>query len=403
VHTQVSVLLVEDDRDDYLLTSELLEEIGEGSYVLQWVDCYEDGVEALLSGAPDLCLLDYRLGEKTGLELLREVVGRGCTTPIVLLTGQNERTLDVEAMKAGAVDYLVKGEFGARQLERSIRYAIERNRSLKALRELNAELQHARNMATAASQAKSMFLASVSHEFRTPLNAILGYSELLQEQLLESDVPELAEDVRKIHSAGTHLLSLVSDILDLSKIEAGKLDLVTQPFDLEPFIVELNEAIRPLVARNENTYTCHCSGVGQVVSDATRLRQILLNLLGNACKFTSRGRIELLVERRPARARDFDLAGDDAQLHGVDCIEFSIRDTGIGMTPAQMQRLFDGFSQVDAAVTRRYGGSGLGLSISRRLCRMMGGEIFVDSEFGVGSTIRVCLPNRRDAGKAQPT
>src|SRR5690606_21145169 len=150
------------------------------------------------------------------------------------------------------VDYLVKGEFGARQLERSIRYAIERNRSLKALRELNAELQHARNMATAASQAKSMFLASVSHEFRTPLNAILGYSELLQEQLLESDVPELAEDVRKIHSAGTHLLSLVSDILDLSKIEAGKLDLVTQPFDLEPFIVELNEAIRPLVARNEN-------------------------------------------------------------------------------------------------------------------------------------------------------
>ncbi|WAS91278.1 ATP-binding response regulator [Nannocystis punicea] len=394
MHTSVSVLLIEDDRDDYLLTSELLEEIGEGTYVLQWADCYEDGVEALFTGAPDLCLLDYRLGEKTGLELLREVVARGCTTPIVLLTGQSERSLDVEAMKAGAVDYLVKGEFGPRQLERSIRYAVERNRSLKALRELNAELQHARNQATAASHAKSMFLASVSHEFRTPLNAILGYSELLHEQLVENHDQELADDVRRIHSAGTHLLSLVSDILDLSKIEAGKLDLVTHAFDLEALIVEINEAIRPLVGRNENSYCCRCNGVGEMVSDPTRLRQVLLNLLGNACKFTSRGSIELLVERRQACSRDFDTAGETMPLPGVDCVEFTIRDTGIGMTTAQMQRLFAGFSQVDADVTRRYGGTGLGLSISRRLCRMMGGEIFVDSEFGVGSTIRVRLPAR---------
>ncbi|MFZ6183649.1 hybrid sensor histidine kinase/response regulator [Nannocystis pusilla] len=396
--TSVSVLLVEDDRDDYLLTSELLEELGEGTYDLRWVDCYEDGVEALLSGGPDLCLLDYRLGEKTGLELLREVVARGCTIPIVLLTGQSDRSLDVEAMKAGAVDYLVKGEFGPRQLERSIRYAVERNRSVKALRELNAELQHARNQATAASHAKSMFLASVSHEFRTPLNAILGYSEILHEELVALDVPGLADDVRRIHTAGTHLLTLVSDILDLSKIEAGKLDLATRAFDLEALVVEINEAIRPLVGRNDNTYRCRCSGVGEMVSDATRLRQVLLNLLGNACKFTTRGSIELLVERRPGRARDFDTAGEDELLPGVDCIEFTIRDTGIGMTPAQMQRLFAGFSQVDADVTRRYGGTGLGLSISRRLCRMMGGEIFVDSEFGAGSTVRVRLPARVGGG-----
>ncbi|PCC68667.1 Signal transduction histidine kinase [Nannocystis exedens] len=394
--TSVSVLLVEDDRDDYLLTREMLEELGEGTYVLRWADCYEDGVEALLSGGPDLCLLDYRLGEKTGLELLREVVGRGCTVPIVLLTGQSDRSLDVEAMKAGAVDYLVKGEFGPRQLERSIRYAVERNRSVKALRELNAELQHARNQATAASHAKSMFLASVSHEFRTPLNAILGYSEMLHEELVALDAHGLADDVRRIHTAGNHLLTLVSDILDLSKIEAGKLDLSLRAFDLEALIVEIGEAIRPLVGRNENRYRCRCSGVGEMVSDATRLRQVLLNLLGNACKFTTRGSIELVVERRPGRARDFDTAGDDAPL-GVDCIEFTIRDTGIGMTPAQMQRLFAGFSQVDADVTRRYGGTGLGLAISRRLCRMMGGEIFVDSEFGAGSTVRVRLPARLGA------
>lgn len=393
--TSISVLLVEDDPEDHLLTADLLAEIGEGVYELQWVDTYEKGVEVLLSGAPDLCLLDYRLGSKTGLELLREVNACGCAIPIVLLTGQSDRSLDVEAMKAGAADYLVKGEFGVRQLERSIRYAIERHRSLAALRELNDELQRARNLATSASYAKSAFLASMSHEFRTPLNAIIGYSELVHEELLEIDAVSLASDIRRIHAAGTHLLSLVSDILDLSKIEAGKLDVVAGAFDVEALIVEVSEAIMPLVSRNDNTYTYHCEGVGEMVSDATRVRQVLLNLVGNACKFTSRGKIRLVVERRPANPQDFDLEAADAPLDdGAECIEFTVQDTGIGMTEAQMQRLFDNFSQVDADVTRRYGGTGLGLAISRRLCRMMGGEVFVDSEFGAGTTIRVRLPAR---------
>lgn len=142
-----AVLLIDDDRDDYLLTRELLEEIGEGAYALEWIDDYARGIERLLAGEHELCLLDMFLGPQTGLELLREVVGRGCRLPIVLLTGQSDRALDVEAMKCGAADFLVKGEFGARQLERSIRYAIERSRSLAALRELNAELQRARDRA----------------------------------------------------------------------------------------------------------------------------------------------------------------------------------------------------------------------------------------------------------------
>ena len=395
MNTTIEVLLVEDDRDDYLLTAELLEEIGEeGSYTLRWVDNFEDGVEALLSGQPDLCLLDYRLGSQTGLELLREVTARGCTIPIVLLTGQSERELDVEAMKAGAADYLVKGEFGPRQLERSIRYAIERSRSISALHELNAELQHARNQATNASYAKSALLASVSHEFRTPLNAILGYSELVYEELLERGEASLGADVRRIYTAGSHLLSLVCDILDLSKIEAGKLDMMVRPFVVDDLIVEVGEAIWPLVGHNSNTFEYECTGIGEMVSDVTRVRQVLLNLLGNACKFTANGRVRLTVERRDARESDFDLEGRDVPLGGVECVEFTVQDTGIGMTPAQMQRLFDSFSQVDASVTRRYGGNGLGLVISRRLCRMMGGEIFVESEFGVGSTFRVRLPAR---------
>jgi len=389
--TPIGVLLIEDDRDDYLLTSELLDEIGAHEYTLKWVDTYEEGVKELMSGGAELCLLDYRLGGRTGIELLREVTARGCTIPIVLLTGQSERSLDIEAMRAGAADYLVKGEFGARQLERSIRYTIERARSLAALRELNAELQHARNQATNASYAKSTLLASVSHEFRTPLNAILGYSEMILEELQERGEDGLVTDVRRIHAAGSHLLSLVSDILDLSKIEAGKLDLHMRPFDVDKLIVDVSEAIWPLVCHNGNTLVVRGEGIGEMTADPTRVRQVLLNLLGNSCKFTARGQIELTVERRPAREGDFG-ATAAAASPGRQCVEFTVKDTGIGMTAAQMQRLFDSFSQVDASVTRRYGGNGLGLAISRRLCRLMDGDIFVESEFGVGSTFRVRLP-----------
>lgn len=397
-----AILLIEDDPDDSMLASELIEEIGEGAYTVTWVDNYEDGVEALLSGRPDLCLLDYRLGSRTGIELLYDVKRRGCTIPIILLTGQAEREVDVEAMKAGAADYLVKGEFGPRQLERSLRYALDRARTLAALRELNAELQHARNQATNASYAKSAFLASVSHEFRTPLNVILGYGELVHELLTERGLDDLAADLRKIHVAGSHLLSLVSDILDLSKIEAGKLDLAIQPFAVEALIVEVNEAIRPLVNRNANTFEYRCVDVGEMHSDPVRVRQLLLNLIGNACKFTANGRITLTVTRRPARAGDFSLDGGDVPGPGVECVEFSVRDTGIGMTESQLQRLFDNFSQVDENVTRRFGGTGLGLAISRRLCRMMGGEIMVESEFGVGSTFWVRLPARLDPDGTVP-
>ncbi len=392
MNTQATVLLVEDDPDDYLLTSELLAEIGDPGYALSWVDSYEGGLKALLADGPDLCLLDFRLGSRTGLELLREAMARGCTTPIVLLTGQSERAIDVEAMKAGAADFLIKGEFGPGHLERSIRYAIERSRSIAALRELNAELQHARNQATDASYAKSTLLASVSHEFRTPLNAILGYSELVHELLVERGDSTLATDLKRIHSAGSHLLALVNDILDLSKIEAGKLDLMVRPFDVEVLVSEVCEAVLPLVGHNNNTFEYRCADAGEMLADATRVRQVLLNLLSNAFKFTSRGEIRLTVERRPARAGDF---GSPAQsLDSIECVEFTVQDTGIGMTAAQMQRLFSNFTQVDASATRRYGGTGLGLAISRRLCRMIGGEIFVESQFGLGSTFRVRLPAR---------
>jgi len=237
------------------------------------------------------------------------------------------------------------------------------------------ELLRARRDAEAANSAKSQFLASMSHELRTPLNAIIGYSEMLQEDAEERGEPAAVPDLQKIHSAGKHLLTLINDVLDLSKIEAGKMQLHLETFDVAPLVQQVAATIQPLVERNANRLELQCDpGIGAMRSDTTRLRQILLNLLSNACKFTDHGRITLDVER----------AADD--------VVFRVRDSGIGMTPEQLGRLFQAFSQAEASTAARYGGTGLGLAITRRLCQLMGGEIAVESQAGAGSTFTVRLP-----------
>jgi PAS domain S-box-containing protein len=244
-----------------------------------------------------------------------------------------------------------------------------------------SELLEARRQAEAANRAKSNFLASMSHELRTPLNAIIGYSEMLQEDAVEADQEDFVPDLVKIHSAGKHLLALINDILDLSKIEAGKMDLYLDEFDLGDAVRQVATTIRPLVEKNSNAFSLHVDGeLGAMVSDQTRLRQVLLNLLSNASKFTENGTITLEVRRHRA--------GDGE----VDEIELVVRDTGIGMTPEQISKLFQPFTQAEAATATKYGGTGLGLTISRRFCRMMGGDIVVESEEGVGSMFTVRLP-----------
>ncbi|MCA9657213.1 MAG: response regulator [Myxococcales bacterium] len=395
--TSVSLLIVEDDEDDYALVIDALAEIVICEYDVTWAQEYEEGVELLLTRDFDICLLDHRLGAKTGLELLREVRGRGCETPIVFLTAQTEREIDVEAMKAGASDFLSKLDSNAAQLERSMRYAMERSHSLRELRELNSELRVARNQALKSSIAKSSFLASVSHELRTPLNAIIGYSELILE-VLEVDrheadplVSDIRADIRRIHDAGSHLLALVSDVLDLNQIESGRLSIQPGPVDVAALVRETVASVGSLANTNHNRIVLRCAPeVGTVTADATRIRQILVNIIGNACKFTRDGEIDVEVERRRMVASDRggrDGAGD------LDVVVFTIRDTGIGMTPEQLTRLFASFSQADESISRRFGGTGLGLAISRRLARMMGGEILVSSVFGEGSVFTVELPS----------
>jgi len=309
-----------------------------------------------------------------------------CPLKEVLRTGRPAVMEHLHRDAAGGVRYVEVHGYPIFDDEGRIIQMIEYSLDITERKKMEIQLESARDAAEVANRAKSTFLANMSHELRTPMNAIIGYSEMLAEDAEDEGCGELVPDLEKINTAGKHLLALINDILDLSKIEAGRMDLYLETFDLEQMLDEAVVTLKPLAEKNGNELKTDFVSPGRVRLDLTKLRQAVFNLLSNAAKFTRDGRITLGA-RREAR--------DDGEW-----IVISVEDTGIGIAPEKLEKVFEEFSQADDSTTRNYGGTGLGLAISRRFCRMMGGDIRVESEFGKGTTFSIELPARVDALQA---
>jgi signal transduction histidine kinase/BarA-like signal transduction histidine kinase len=384
-----SVLLIEDNPGDARLLREMLREERATETALLHVQSMAEAEAYLAASRPDVILLDLGLPDAHALEALKRAHAAAPGVPVVVLTGFDDEAAATKALQQGAQDYLIKGQVDARGLLRALRYAIERRILEEALgREkervriaaaalFEAELLGQKSAADASSAAKSEFFAQMSHEIRTPMNGVLGMASLLIDTKLTADQREYAETIQ---SSATALLTIINDILHLSTIESGKVVLDHSPFSLRHTVSSAAKVLAVAAAQKgvELIVDIHPKVPDAFIGDATRLRQMILNLAGNAVKFTERGEVVVTVE-------------NDAAAGTVPILHFAVKDTGGGIPDDQIDRLFEAFEQLDSSDARSHGGSGLGLTITRRLAEMMGGRVWAESVAGVGSTFHLSV------------
>jgi len=391
-HKPVRVLLIDDDQEDFLLTQDLLADLPGEEYRLDWVDTYDAGLLAVCAGEYDVYLLDYRLGVRTGLELLRQAQEEGCSAPVILLTGQGEYEIDRAAMQAGAADYLEKGQLDGTILDRAIRYAILQKRSeaelerkvrerTRELELLNTNLQtevaerRAEEALVEADRRKDEFLATLAHELRNPLAPIRNALEIMR--LADGDPAAFNRSRAVMERQVGQMVRLIDDLLDVSRITRGKLQLLTETIDLRGVIEAAVEMSRPQIEKAGLQLSVSIPKQQlPIAGDRVRLAQVLSNLLNNAAKYTESG------------GKVFLTAGQSDSW-----AEVKIRDTGIGIPPDMLPRVFELFTQVNRSLNRSQGGLGIGLALVRRLVEMHGGTVQATSSgLGQGAEFAVRLP-----------
>jgi signal transduction histidine kinase len=367
------ILVVDDEPDvELLISQQFRRQIRAGEFTFSFAHDGEQALAVLQKDAGfDLMLLDINMPVMDGLTLLARLSKFQPQVRAIIVSAYGDMPNIRTAMNRGAFDFVTK-PIDMVDLKATVRKALEEIAKLR-------EMERRRVAAERARSNLSHFLANMSHELRTPLNAIIGLTEMMVTNAARFGTEKAQEPLQRVNRAGTHLLGLINQVLDLSKIEAGKLELNPQTVQLAPLINDVIGTAGQLAEQNKNRLVVDAQeNLGALTVDPMRLRQILLNLLSNACKFTKAGEVKLAARK---------------VSNGTSFVEFAVSDTGIGMTSEQQAKLFEEFSQADRTTAQHFGGTGLGLAITRKLARMMGGEVTVTSEAGKGSVFTVRLPS----------
>lgn len=376
----IKILLVDDDEEDFFITDECLLEIYPGRVALDWVKSYQAGLDHALEHSYDVCLIDHRLGQHSGLDLIGAIAEQRPELLTIMLTGTQNPELDRQALNLGAMDFVNKDEMTPRFMERVIRHA--RQRKSKEL-----QLRWARKKAERAQLAMKKLLAYITHELRTPLIGIMG----LADQLSESNPDESPEAlIRSISSTAEGSLQMVNELLDFSKYEAGKIQLEETDFSIANLVQDIVVLLKPRAQSQKTQLKLEMQkNMPNVIGDPSRIRQVIMNLLSNAIKFTQDGQVTLTITYEP-RTEDSIL------------FSFKVVDTGIGIAPDRLDRIFEPFAQADKTIHRRFGGTGLGLAITRGIIELMNGHIEVKSKVGEGSQFAFLLPLKGSKQLEQP-